>query len=170
MNAASSWRRNPAIRSARPTAETSLRARLQINKSTPITSTPNPNRFMPTDQVKKLPHSLISEKVIRLIFPVPLHLLHLRLNTINRRTNPRPLQYVHIEKIVFEPTHLSTYCAPDLDGCSGNFGEIESTSGSFTLVTRAARLPAKVFAKYKSGQKVSTRWRVSDYDRAHPRA
>jgi len=82
--------------------------------------------------------------VIRLIFPVPLHLLHLRLNTINRRTNPRPLQYPHIEKIVFEPTHLSKHCAPDLDGCSGYFGEIESTSGSCTLITRAASLPAKV--------------------------
>ena len=157
MNAASIWRRNPVIRSARPTAETSLRARLQINKSIPITRTPSPNRFIVTDQVKKLPHSLISEKVIRLIFPVPLHLLHLRLNTIIRRTNPRPLQYSHIEKIVFEPTHLSTYCAPDLDGCSGNFEEIESTSGICTLINRAASLPAKVSQSINQ-VKMSTRW------------
>jgi hypothetical protein len=32
------------------------------------------------------------EKVTRLIFPMPLQLMHLRLNTIMCRTNPRPLQ------------------------------------------------------------------------------
>jgi hypothetical protein len=37
----------------------------------------------------------------RLTFPMPLQLMHLRLNAIMCRTNPRPLQYAHVEKIFF---------------------------------------------------------------------
>ena len=45
--------------------------------------------------------TVLGEKVTRLIFPMPLQLMHLRLNTIMCRTNPRPLQNAHMEKIVF---------------------------------------------------------------------
>jgi hypothetical protein len=51
VKTASSWRTTPAIKIPRPTAETSPRARLQINKSVPVTRIPNPNRFIPTDHV-----------------------------------------------------------------------------------------------------------------------
>jgi hypothetical protein len=50
------------------------------------------------DFVSKAYHSG-REKLRRLIFPVPLQFLHLRLNKTMRRTNPRPLQYSHFEAI-----------------------------------------------------------------------
>ena len=46
INADSSWRRNPAIRSPKPIAETFPRARLQINKSMPETMTLSPSKFI----------------------------------------------------------------------------------------------------------------------------
>jgi hypothetical protein len=38
--------------------------------------------------------TVLGEKVTRLIFPMPLQLMHLRLNTIMCRTNPRRLTTV----------------------------------------------------------------------------
>ena len=54
MNAATNWTRNPAMRSARPTVETFPRDKLQISRSRPATSTPNPTRFTQPDQVMDL--------------------------------------------------------------------------------------------------------------------
>jgi hypothetical protein len=54
-NAASIWRRNPAIRSPTPTTETHARARLQINKSMPETMTLSPTKFILIGQVMDVP-------------------------------------------------------------------------------------------------------------------